>query len=114
MDGDVYIPLKDLLPMVDPNDLTIDGWDISSLDLIQSMERAEVLDWNLQQKLKPYMKDMKPRRSIYCPDFIAANQADRADNILSGMSFMGGSDFLLSTAFFLTPVFKIVVQKDVN
>ena len=27
---------------------------------------------------------MKPRPSIYCPDFIAANQADRADNVLRG------------------------------
>ena len=27
---------------------------------------------------------MTPRRSIYCPAFIAANQVDRADNILSG------------------------------
>ena len=27
---------------------------------------------------------MKPRPSIYIPDFIAANQKDRADNCLSG------------------------------
>jgi myo-inositol-1-phosphate synthase len=27
---------------------------------------------------------LKPRPSIYCPDFIAANQADRADNVLKG------------------------------
>lgn len=30
------------------------------------------------------MQEMKPRPSIYDPDFIAANQADRADNILTG------------------------------
>lgn len=28
------------------------------------------------------MSEIKPRPSIYFPDFIAANQADRADNIL--------------------------------
>jgi myo-inositol-1-phosphate synthase len=27
---------------------------------------------------------MKPRPSIYCQDFIAANQAERADNVLKG------------------------------
>ena len=48
------------------------------------MQRAQVLDWDLQRQLIPYMKDMKPLPSIYIPDFIAANQKDRADNILSG------------------------------
>lgn len=45
---------------------------------------ACVLDSNLQDQLVPYMKKMKPRPSIYCPDFIAANQSDRADNVLTG------------------------------
>jgi myo-inositol-1-phosphate synthase len=30
------------------------------------------------------MKDIKPLPSIYFPDFIAANQKDRADNVLTG------------------------------
>ncbi len=30
------------------------------------------------------MKDMKPLPTIYDPDFIAANQSDRADNVLTG------------------------------
>jgi len=34
--------------------------------------------------LSPFMKSMKPRPSIYFPDFIAANQKDRADNVLVG------------------------------
>ncbi|KAG7170983.1 inositol-3-phosphate synthase 1-A-like isoform X2 [Homarus americanus] len=83
-EGEVYVPLKNLLPMVDPNDIVIDGWDISSLNLDDAMERARVLDYNLQVQLKPYMKTMKPRPSVYIPDFIAANQADRADNVLTG------------------------------
>ncbi len=39
---EVFAPLKDLLPMVEPNDLVIDGWDISSLNLAGAMERAKV------------------------------------------------------------------------
>jgi len=62
------------------------GWDISSANLAEAMERARVLDYNLQMKLKPYMEKLKPRPSIYYPDFIAANQADRADNVFSGQS----------------------------
>lgn len=48
------------------------------------MKRAKVLDYNLQVQLYPHMSKLKPRRSIYVPDFIAANQRDRADNLLSG------------------------------
>ena len=70
--------------MVHPNDLVIDGWDINSANLAEAMERAQVLDYNLQVQLKPHLENLKPRPSIYCPDFIAANQADRANNVLSG------------------------------
>lgn len=40
---DVHVPLKSLVPMINPNDIEIDGWDISSLDLGQSMKRAKVI-----------------------------------------------------------------------
>ena len=48
------------------------------------MQRACVLDHDLQRQLLPCMKDMKPLKSIYFPEFIAANQSDRADNVLTG------------------------------
>lgn len=60
------------------------GWDISSLNLAEAMRRAEVLDWPLQEQLWPHLEKMKPRPSIYIPEFIAANQEERADNILRG------------------------------
>ncbi|XP_063003346.1 inositol-3-phosphate synthase 1 [Elgaria multicarinata webbii] len=82
--GDVYIPFCNLLPMVDPNNIVFDGWDISSLNLAEAMRRAEVLDWPLQEQLWPYMEGLKPRPSIYVPEFIAANQEERADNVLTG------------------------------
>ncbi|KAH3884796.1 hypothetical protein DPMN_008781 [Dreissena polymorpha] len=83
-EGEVYVPLKSMLPMVDPDDIIIDGWDISSLNLADAMERAQVIDYNLQVQLRPYLEGIKPRPSVYFPDFIAANQADRADNVLKG------------------------------
>ncbi|XP_074664832.1 inositol-3-phosphate synthase 1 [Strix aluco] len=82
--GDVYVPFRDLLPMVHPNDIVFDGWDISSLNLAEAMQRAEVLDWPLQEQLWPHLEKMKPRPSIYIPEFIAANQEERADNVLRG------------------------------
>lgn len=77
VDGqDVYIPMSQFLPMVDPDDIVVDGWDISSLNLADAMKRAQVLDVNLQHQLYPFMKNMKPRPSIYFSDFIAANQVN--------------------------------------
>jgi len=73
-----------MVPMVEPNDLVIGGWDISSLNLADAMERACVLDWDLQRQLIPYMKEIKPLPGIYIPDFIAANQKDRADHVIKG------------------------------
>ncbi|XP_034015560.1 inositol-3-phosphate synthase 1-B-like [Thalassophryne amazonica] len=84
LEGEVNVPFRDLLPMVHPNDIVFDGWDISSLDLGHAMERAQVLDWSLQEQLRPHMCCLKPRPSIYIPEFIAANQESRADNILHG------------------------------
>lgn len=109
-DGEVYTPFRDLLPMVHPDDIVFDGkciscgdltlclwlcsndwscnicagWDISSLDLGRAMERAQVLDWSLQEKLRPHMSQIKPRPSVYIPEFIAANQEQRADNLIRG------------------------------
>ncbi|CAF1236814.1 unnamed protein product [Rotaria sordida] len=46
------------------------------------MKRACVFDYALQEKLKPMMSQLKPLPSIYYPDFIAANQEDRANNLI--------------------------------
>lgn len=84
-DGEqIHVPTKNLLPMVDPNHIVFGGWDISSANLYQAMQRAEVLEYDLQRQLKTHMEKLKPLPSIYYPDFIAANQEDRADNVLKG------------------------------
>ena len=82
---DVHVPICDVLPMVHPNDLVLGGWDISGLPLDKAMQRAQVLDYDLQRQVAPHMALIgKPLPSIYYPDFIAANQEERADNILPG------------------------------
>lgn len=39
---EAYTPFSSLLPLVHPNDIVWGGWDISSLDLAEAMERAQV------------------------------------------------------------------------
>lgn len=81
---EINIPFHDVLPMVHPNDLVIGGWDISGMDLAAAMDRAAVLEPTLKGMVKKEMAEMKPLPSIYYPDFIAANQEDRADNLIEG------------------------------
>jgi hypothetical protein len=54
------------------------------MNLADAMERAQVLDFELQKQLVPLMKDLVPLPGIYDPAFIAANQAERADNCIKG------------------------------
>jgi myo-inositol-1-phosphate synthase len=81
---EINVPLNDMLPMVHPNDLAIGGWDISGMDLAAAMDRAKVLEPTLKSLVKKQMATIKPLPSIYYPDFIAANQEDRADNVIPG------------------------------
>lgn len=81
---EVNVPFHDVLPMVHPNDLVVGGWDISAMNLADSMDRAQVLEPTLKQLVRKEMADIKPLPSIYYPDFIASNQEDRADNVIEG------------------------------
>ncbi|CAL4913037.1 unnamed protein product [Urochloa decumbens] len=81
---EIYAPFKSLLPMVNPDDIVFGGWDISNMNLADAMTRAKVLDIDLQKQLRPYMESMVPLPGIYDPDFIAANQGSRANNVIKG------------------------------
>jgi len=82
---DVHVPISDLLPMVHPNDIVLGGWDISGVSMDKAMARAQVLDYDLQRQVAPHMAGLgTPLPSIYYPDFIAANQEARADNVIPG------------------------------
>lgn len=81
---DVNIPFHEVLPMVHPNDLVIGGWDISGMNMAEAMDRAAVLEPTLKAQVKKEMAAIVPLPSIYYPDFIAANQEDRADNLIPG------------------------------
>jgi myo-inositol-1-phosphate synthase len=92
--AEVNVPMNSLLPMVHPNDFVLGGWDISKANLADGMQRAAVLDYDLQRQLHPLMEQYKPLPSIYYPDFIAANQGDRADNVVPGTDKMAHLEHL--------------------
>ncbi|TPX35966.1 inositol-3-phosphate synthase [Synchytrium microbalum] len=84
---DAYIPFSQILPMVHPNDLVLGGWDISKKTLAEAMERACVLEWDLQRQVWDEMNGLRPLPSVYYPDYIAANQSERADNLIPGSKY---------------------------
>jgi len=81
---EIYTTLKSVVPMLDPNDMVLGGWDISKMNLGDAMERACVFPEPLQRQLKKHLTPLVPLPGIYYPDFIAANQEERADNVLPG------------------------------
>ncbi|KAJ1882067.1 Myo-inositol-1-phosphate synthase [Coemansia sp. RSA 1722] len=82
--NDVYVPFNEVVPMVHPNDIVLGGWDINSMNIGDAMRRAQVLPVDLQRRLYDELKELKPLPSVYYPDFIAANQEERADNTIKG------------------------------
>lgn len=81
---EIFVPLNSLVPMYDPANLVVGGWDISGMDIAAAMDRAKVLPPTLKQQVRKPMSQIVPLPSIYYPTFIAANQGPRADNILEG------------------------------
>ena len=72
------------MPLANPIDFEISGWDINGKNLYEAVKRAHVLEPDLIEALKPELEAMIPLPSILNQDYIAANQADRVDNIFTG------------------------------
>ena len=81
---DVYKPVKDILPMVNPCDFVVGGWDISNTNLYDACKRSRVLEPDLLKQLKSELQAIVPLPAALNGDFIASNQADRADNVIQG------------------------------
>jgi myo-inositol-1-phosphate synthase len=81
---EVFVPLKDMVPLVSPNDLVLGGWDCAPENLAVAMHRAQVLDIDLQRQLVPHMEGLKPLPAIFDLDFVAANQMERATHVIPG------------------------------
>lgn len=64
--------------------VAVDGWDISKDNIGDAMRKSKVLDVQLQDQVYDKLSTFLPRASIYDPDFIAANQSTRANNVLAG------------------------------
>ena len=81
---DVYKYVNEIVPLVNPCDLDITGWDISGMNLYDSCYRAQVIEPALIELMKPELSSMVPLKAVFNAKYIASNQADRVDNIFTG------------------------------
>ena len=58
--NDVYKPINDLLPMVNPIDFNVYGWDISNANLYDAVKRSRVLEPTLIEQLKGDLEQITP------------------------------------------------------
>jgi len=83
--GKTYVaPFKSLVPMVEPNDIVISGWDISKLNIYEATKRAKVLEPTMYNQLKDQTEKMIPLPAVFDLSFVAPNQESRADNVIEG------------------------------
>ena len=61
------------MPMVNPCDFEISGWDISNLNLYEACKRAHVLEPTLINALRPELEAIVPLQSVVNQEYIAAN-----------------------------------------
>ena len=73
--------IKDMVPLIKPEDIVIGGWDICSDDLYTACKNNKVIDTDLLNQLKDDLCNIKPLQSIYYENFIAKNQKSRVNNI---------------------------------
>lgn len=79
---DVFVPLRSFIPLAEPSEIALGGWDISGCNLADALDRAGVLEPDLCTKLRPHLEHMAPLPAAFDPKFIAKNQRPRADNLI--------------------------------
>jgi myo-inositol-1-phosphate synthase len=83
--GNTYVaPFKSLVPMVEPNDIVVTGWDISKLNIYEATKRAKVLEPTMYMQMKEQLEKMVPLPAVFDLSFVAPNQESRADNVIEG------------------------------
>lgn len=81
---DVFRTVKDLVPLVKTDDLTVTGWDINNMNLYDACYRAKVLEPTLIEQMKGDLENQVPMKAVFNPNYIASNQSDRVNNIFEG------------------------------
>lgn len=111
---DVFKTVKDLVPLVSTENLTVTGWDISGMNLYDAAYRAKVLEPMLIEQLKDELEAMTPMAAVFNPGYIASNQSDRVDNIFQGTNLECVNKLRADIQNFSKTVDKVIVLWTAN
>jgi myo-inositol-1-phosphate synthase len=111
---DVYKTINELVPLVNPVDMEVSGWDISGLNIYDSAYRAQVIEPSLLDMMKPELSSLVPLKAVFNPKYIASNQADRVDNVFQGTNAECIHKLRTDIKEFKTKVDKVLVLWTAN
>jgi myo-inositol-1-phosphate synthase len=111
---DVYKFVNEIVPLVNPCDMEITGWDISSMNIYDSCYRAQVIEPPLIEMMKAELSSMVPLKAVFNAKYIASNQADRVDNAFSGTNLQCIDKIRKDIREFRQKVDKVIVLWTAN
>src|SRR5438067_8089317 len=62
--------INDFVPLAQLDDLVFTGWDIYEDDMYASAKNAGVLEDSLLDKVKPFLKSIKPRPAVFSQHYV--------------------------------------------
>lgn len=62
--------IKDFVPLANLNDIVFTGWDIFEEDAFEAASHAGVLEKELLEKIKPFLKSTKPLKAVFDRNYV--------------------------------------------
>jgi len=62
--------IKEFVPLAGLNDLVFTGWDIFEVDAYESAMHAAVLEKDLLNQIKPFLKSVQPRKAVFDSNYV--------------------------------------------
>jgi len=62
--------IDEFVPLAKLNDLVFTGWDIFEDNMFDAASKAGVLDYRLLEKIKPFLKGIKPMKAVFDHDYV--------------------------------------------
>ena len=106
---DVWMPVKDIVPMVNPDNFLVHGWDINDADMYEACKRSQVLEPTLLVQIKEELTAIKPMPAAFNPAYVAANQEARTNNVIKGTNIEVIAQLRKDLSNFRAKVDKVIV-----
>ena len=62
--------IKDFVPLANLKDIVFTGWDIFAEDAFEAASHAGVLEKELLEQIKPFLKSVKPRKAVFDRNYV--------------------------------------------